>query len=96
LALTVPAIVQAVAPVADCLKIFAPVVRSDAQHDQPFGAVLPGAMISVLAPVELLHLMVPAHAPPAPLLVEEQAPVPDTNCAPREVKEIIEVAGSAT
>src|SRR5271167_613076 len=67
--------VQEVVPTTDCRKAFA-VVMSFAQQDHPFGAVVPGAMMNVLAPVVPVHLASPAHDPPCCVVIVAQAPVP--------------------
>jgi len=68
-------IVQAVVLTVDWLPASV-WVMSFAQHDQPLGAVVPGVITSVLAPVDPPQLTCPAHAPPFCTESEAHAPVP--------------------
>jgi len=72
--------VQAVALTADWLPTSVCVTSLEEQA-RPFGAVNPGVIVSVLAPVVPVQVIWPLQEPPFCVEVVAQAPVPDNPAA---------------
>jgi len=73
-------IVQVVVLCPNCAPA-TPAVSSELEQDQPFGAVVPGVIVTVLAPVLAVHLNDPDHAPPVCALMVPHDPVPESPAA---------------